>query len=227
MKTELIQELRFLLPAWIGAVLLPLPAIVFWHAESGRRVAIWLFFVGCTSLVAYAFRPDTNPQPSDLQVRTTRVWRRRMAAIAVALFAAAVTFSLLCLALNNPHDLVAVFLAFSLLIPSFCVVPWLTLLTRKPFAAVVFTLSLVGLMKLLGCLVVVLVYGWHADAQGYTQMSWMHPNLLVWLFWFNNGVLSLSFYFLGKRRFLHDIAEPKSHAPPEKAPLSLRERGRG
>jgi hypothetical protein len=58
-------------------------------------------------------------------------------------------------------------------------------------------------MKLIGGLVVVLVYGWHADRHvpPYTDMPWTHPNLLVWLFWINTGALSLSLYFLGARRF--------------------------
>ena len=171
-------------------------------------MAIWLFFVGCTSLVAHAFRHDANPRPTAEPERKLQDWRKRMTAVGIALLSAFVTFSLLCLTLNDPHDFVAVFLAFSLLIPSFCVVPFLVLLTRKRYAAVVFTLSLVGLMKMLGCVVVVLVYGWYADTLGYTQMPWMHPNLLVWLFWFNNGVLAVSCYILGRRRFLYESAVP-------------------
>ena len=117
------------------------------------------------------------------------------------MFCAFVAFSLLCLTLNDAHDFVAVFLAFLILIPSLGVVPFLTLVTRRPVAAVVFALFIVFCMKLLGGIVVVLVYGWHASEHGYTDMPWTHPNLLVWLFWLNTGVLSLSLYVLGARRF--------------------------
>jgi hypothetical protein len=201
MKDLLNHELRNLFPAWLGSIVLPLPAIVFWRSADGRAVALWLFFIGCTSLVAYAFRRDINAQGSGDLERPEGIWRERMGAVAGALLSAFVVFSFLCLALNDPHDFVAVFLAFLILIPSFCIVPYLSLVTRKPFAAVVFALSLVGCMKLLGGVVVVLVYGWYAAEQGHTAMPWTHPNLLVWLFWLNTGVLSLAFYLLGARRF--------------------------
>jgi hypothetical protein len=201
MKDSLSRELRYLFPAWLGCVLLPLPAIVFWVSDDGRSLALFLFSVGCASLVAYAFRRDFNHRiPVDPE-HPARTWHKRMKATGVALFAAFVAFSLLCLTLNNAQDFVAVFLAFLVLIPSLCVVPFLTLVTRRPVAAVVFALFIVFCMKLLGGIVVVLVYGWSADRHGYTDMPWTHPNLLVWLFWLNTGVLSLSLYLLGARRF--------------------------
>jgi hypothetical protein len=191
-KGSLGNQLRELLPAWGASILLPLLAMLFWRSEDGRHVALWCFFIGCASLVAYAFRPG---QWSD------HSWSDRMSAIGTALVLGWAVCSLLWLAVVDSHDFVALFLAFQILVPSMCVVPYLALVTRRPFAAVVFSLFLVGSMKLLGCVVVVLVYGWHADAQGYTTMPWTQPNLLVWLFWLNTSLLSLSFYLLGKRRF--------------------------
>jgi UDP-N-acetylmuramyl pentapeptide phosphotransferase/UDP-N-acetylglucosamine-1-phosphate transferase len=201
MKDSLSRELRYLFPAWLGCVLLPLPAIVFWVSDDGRSLALLLFSVGCASLVAYAFRRDINHRIPDDPEHPEQTWHKRMTATGVALFAAFVAFSLLCLTLNDAQDFVAVFLAFLVLIPSLCVVPFLTLVTRRPVAAVVFALFIVFCMKLLGGIVVVLVYGWSADRHGYTDMPWTHPNLLVWLFWLNTGVLSLSLYLLGARRF--------------------------
>jgi hypothetical protein len=201
MKDWLSRELRGLLPAWLGCVLLPLPAIVFWRSGDGRSMALLLFAVGCVSLVAYAFRQDIKQQTSAESEGPERIWRKRMMVVGGALFCAFVVFSLLCLTLNDAQDFVAVFLAFLILIPSICVVPFLTLVTRRPLAAVVFALFIVFCMKLLGGVVVVLVYGWHADRQGYTDMPWTHPNLLVWLFWLNTGALSLTLYVLGARKF--------------------------
>src|SRR5439155_4432736 len=201
MKDLLSHEFRYLFPTWLGCILLPLPALVFWRSDDGRPLALGLFFIGCASLVAYAFRRDIPAPAADPFDHPERLWRERMVTLAAALLSAFVLFSFLCLTLTDPRDFVMVFLAFLILIPSLCIVPYLTLVTRKPFAAVVLTLFLVACMKLAGCVVVVLVYGWHADAHGYTDMPWRHPNLLVWLFWLNTGLLSLALHLLGAGRF--------------------------
>jgi len=84
-----------------------------------------------------------------------------------------------------------------------CIVPYLTLFTRKPFAAVLFTLFAVLLTKCLAGAVVVQVYGWNAGKHvpPYTDLPWEHPNLHVWVFLLNTAVLCLWFYILGRRKF--------------------------
>lgn len=201
MIDSLCHEFRSLVPAWLSAMLLPWPPLLFWRSEDGLALALGLFFVGSASLVAYAFRRDASAPVDDGNKHPQRLWRTQMVAVAAALIVNWTTFSLLHLALNNRNDFVSVLLALSALIPSCCIVPYLTWITRKPFAAVVFTVFLVGCMKLLGCVVVVLVHGWDASERGHTTMPWAHPNLLVWLFWINTGVLSLGCYLLGLRRF--------------------------
>jgi hypothetical protein len=196
MKNSLICQLRQLLPAWLICLLLPLPAMLLWHSHDGRCVALWCFFIGCATLAAYAFRPSHSLE---------RSWRDRMTALGMALFSAWIIYSLLWLVLVDAHDFVALFIAFQILIPSLFVVPCMVLVTRQPFAGVVFSLFLVGCMKFIGGAVVVLVYGWHADAHGYTTMPWTHPNLLVWLFWLNSSIFSLSCYILGRRRFMRGL----------------------
>ncbi len=74
-------------------------------------------------LVAYAFKGDISPQPRG---RPQPSWRERMLAVGVVLLIAFIVFSLLRLTLSDPHDFVAVFLAFLILIPSICVVPYCT-----------------------------------------------------------------------------------------------------
>ena len=209
MNDSLTQELRYLAPTWLGSVLLPWPALLLWRSTDGIALALGLFFVGSASLVAYSFRRDVNAT-GEVE---SGIWRKRMVAVTVAQLAAWAVFSPAHLALNEWHDFVSVLLALSALIPACCVVPFLTQVTRKPFAAVVFTVFLVGCMKLLGCLVVVLVHGWDASERGYTTMPWAHPNLLVWVFWANTGVLSLVCYCLGASRFRDRAAEP--HAAPD------------
>jgi hypothetical protein len=183
-------------------------------------LALGLFFLGSASVVAYSFRRDVNATGGGESVHPRRIWRTRMGAVTAALLAAWAVFSSVHLALNDRHDFVSVLLALSALIPACCIVPYLTLVTRKPFAAVVFTVFLVGCMKLLGCGVVVLVYGWDASERGYTTMPWTRPNLLVWLFWVNTGVLSLVCYGLGVRRFDDRAAEPDATPAPAGVPSS-------
>ena len=195
-------------PAWLGWLLLPLPAVLFWRSDSGRFIALCLFFVSSTSFVVNAFRADAAgsvKSAAELEDRK-KIWRVRMLFLALALLFQWVVFSMLCLVFNDPHDVMAPVLALGSLVPALSVAPCLTLVTRKPFAAVVLTLFLVGSMKILGCVVVVLVHGWHADAQGYTTLPWTHPNLLVWLFWLNTSLLSLSFYIVGRKKFIRDLA---------------------
>jgi hypothetical protein len=164
-------------------------------------MALGLFFVGSASLVAYSFRRGVSATGNGDLGHRQRMWRTRVVAVTVALLANWVAFSLVHLALNDRCDVVALLLALSALIPSCCIVPYLTQVTRKPFAAVVFTVFLVACMKLLACVVVVLVYGWDASERGYTTMPWARPNLLVWLFWAETGMLSLCCYCLGLRKF--------------------------
>jgi hypothetical protein len=201
MNDSLNHELRYLAPAWLGSVLLPWPALLLWRSADGVALALGLFFVGSASLVAYSFRRDANATREGESGDPGRTWRKRMVAVTAALLGAWAAFSTVHLALNDGHDFVSVLLALSALIPCWCITPYLTLVTRKPVAAVVFTVFLVGCMKLLGCVVVVLVHGWHASERGHMTMPWTHPNLLVWLFWVSTGVLSLCCSCLGVSTF--------------------------
>jgi hypothetical protein len=201
MKKPLLRELRQLFPAWLACVLLPLPAIILWRSDNGVPWRFSCFSVGCASLVAYAFWRDIKCQPSAESSQSDQIWSRRMATVGIALFSAVVVFSLLCLTLNDPRDFVTVFKAIYVSILSICIVPYFTLVTRKPFVAVLFSIFLVFCMKLLGCVVVVLVYGWDASERGFTTTPWTHPNLLVWLFWSFTALLSVLFYFGGARKF--------------------------
>jgi hypothetical protein len=121
--------------------------------------------------------------------------------LGLALLLQWVVFSVLCLTFNDAKDFMAPVLALFTLLPSLCIAPYLTLTTRKPFAAVVLTLLLVGCMKLLAGSVTVLVYGWHASEHGQTTLTWTLPNLIVCTLVVATAILSAVFYFLGMRRF--------------------------
>jgi len=206
MKHSLKADLQSLFPVWLGGVLLPLPALAFWRAGIGRSMALVLFSIGCASIVAYAFRRDFLPRSVEAAESPEQTWRRRMQSAGLALFSASAVFSVISLTLNDSQDFVEAWLAFMLPLPALGVVPFFMVVTRKPLAAVVFGIFTVFSMKLLGCIVVVLVYGWHASEHvpPYTDMPWTHPNLLVWLFWLNTAVLSLSLYVLGRKKFMRN-----------------------
>ena len=109
-----------------------------------------------------------------------------------------VAFSLLWIVLVDPHDFVALFIGFQILIPSFCVVPYVTLITGKPFAAVVFSAFLLGCMKGVAGVMVNLVYGW---GNGHHEIPWTAPNLMLAVFWVASAILCISCYVLGATRF--------------------------
>jgi hypothetical protein len=191
-------ELRSLFPAWLLCLILPVPALLFWHSSDGRNLALGLLFVSCASLVAYSFRRElTVAAPLS---RTA--WHFKMQTLAMALFAASGVFSAFLLPFGESGDFESLLLAFLIPVPSLCMVPYLTLTTRKPYAAVVFTLFLVACMKLIGGAVVWVVYGPNSVAEGHTRMPMTNPNLLVWFFLISTGALSAAMYVLGQRNYL-------------------------
>jgi hypothetical protein len=121
-----------------------------------------------------------------------------MLGLGLALSLAWAAFSLLWIALVDPRDLVALFVGFQILLPSFCIVPYLTLVTRKPFAAVVFSAFLLGCMKGVAGVVVNLVYGW---GNGHHEIPWTEPNLMLSTFWIAAVILCIACYLLAAKKF--------------------------
>jgi hypothetical protein len=196
MRTSMVSQFRDLLPAWFVCVLAPAPAILV--AKSGSA-ALMYYFVACAALVAYAFRHDVAAGLPDSD-NPPLTWRRRMISSALALFAAWCVFAVICQRLQSQHAQVATWLSLLILAPCLGIVPYMARVTRQPFAAVVFSVSLVTLVKLAGCVIVVLVYGWDADEFGHTNMPWTRPNLLVWCFLIGTAILSAACFFLGARQ---------------------------
>lgn len=192
-------------PVWLLWLLLPLPTVLFWHSQNGRFLALCCFFVSCVSFVVFAFHKGfvrlSTQRTSAERKHTTEVWRYRISFLWTVLLFQWGVFSVLCLAFNDSRDFIAPVLALLSLIPALCIAPYITLATQKPFASVVFTLFLVGCMKLVAGSVTVLVYGWEASAHGHTVLAWTQPNLIVCSLIVATTVLSASFYILGRRRF--------------------------
>jgi hypothetical protein len=195
MKQSLQHELRPLLPAWLFCVLLPLPSIILSQSDDGIPWRFSFFSVGCVSFVAYAFKRHASLQSSQ------QTWGKQMTIVGMGLFMAVVVFSTLCLVTNGTRDVIAAFKAIYISILAICIVPYLALVTRKLVTTVALSIFLVFCLKLLGCVVVVLVYGWDASERGYTTTPWTHPNLMVWLFWSFTALLSSWFCFLSAKKF--------------------------
>jgi hypothetical protein len=191
MIKSLHSELQAILPAWCICTLIPLPAIILWRFLDGYPVAHFCFFACCMSLVASRFRPKViSQQPPH--------WHVKMLAVGAALVSSSIVFSLLWLGLADMQDFVTPFIAFQAIIPSFCVVPYVTLLTRKPASAVILSAFLVGCMKMVAGIVVNLRYGWDYD---HHELPWMEPNLMLSAFWVNTAILSVLFMFLGANMY--------------------------
>ena len=202
------QWARTIWVAWLYSLLFPLLVLLLWQSPYGMTIALCAFFASGAGLTAHAFCHCFQPA---LQMsgawQPGQLWCRQMSFLVAAQLARWVVFAALCLTVGA-HDFVACALAFGSLIPALAVTPYVALATRKIFTPVVFTIFLTLGMKLLGCIVVVLIYGWNADARGYTILSWTHPNLLVWLFWLNTALLSWSFYILGRNKFIRNLTTP-------------------
>jgi len=165
--------------------------MVFWQTHQGRCVALWCFCATCFYLAATCFRSPIGPNAS---------WSDKMLALTLALFLAWAGFSVLWLILVDPHDWVALFIALQILIPSLCVVPYLSLIIGRPFAAVVFSAVLLGCTKGIAGAIVCLVYGWSGPLHD-TSFPWTEPNLMLSAFWVNTVILCACSYKLGARAF--------------------------
>jgi hypothetical protein len=173
----------------------PLVPLLLLPAEDGRPIAVLTFLASAACLAAYAFRSTAEPPDG-----WAGVWSARMAALGVAELASFAVFAVTGLLAGGGRDWVHPAQALACLVPALGVSPYLTMTTRRPLVAVVFTLALVGATKLLAGVVTCLVYGWDAPQQGRTTMPWEDPDFLLWVFWAANLVLAAAGFALGVRR---------------------------
>jgi hypothetical protein len=118
--------------------------------------------------------------------------------VGAAVVSSAIVFSLLWLGLADMQDFVTPFIAFQAIIPAFCIVPYVTLITRKPVSAMILSAFLVGCMKMVAGIVVNLRYGWDYD---HHDLPWTEPNLMLWSFWLATAILSLLLLMLGASKY--------------------------
>jgi hypothetical protein len=205
-------ELRDMLPAWAVAVLLPLPVATFWHDGSGRAFAYADLFLGCAILAAERFgRPPPVGAGSPPAGGAPPLWRTKMVALVWATAGAVSVFTAFGWAMSGRPDAVVPLLAALAVLPALGCVPFLAIVTGKPYAAVLLTTFLLGSVKLAGCVVVRIVYGPNALAEGHMTLPWERPNLLVWLCLAGAMALSAVLYPLGRQAFLRRGTSP----PPQ------------
>src|SRR5262245_25821412 len=143
-------ELRDMLPTWAVAVLLPVPVATFWQDGSGRDFAYAYLFLGCAILTAERFGRAHPAGGSPPAGGAARVWRAKVMALAWAMAAAVCVFTAFAWAMLGWPDAVVPLLAALAVAPALCCVPFLVVVTGKPYAAVLFTAFLLGSVKLAG-----------------------------------------------------------------------------
>src|SRR5262245_49802402 len=195
-------ELRDMLPTWAVAVLLPLPVATFWQDGSGRDFAYAYLFLGCAILTAERFGRPARVDATERAGDAPRLWRVKVGALAWGMAGAVAVFTAFGWAMSGQTDAVVPVLAVLAVVPALGCVPFLAIVTGRPYAAVLFTVFLLGAVKLAGCVVVRIVYGPNALAEGHMTLPWEQPNLLVWLCLAGAMALSAVLYPLGRPAFL-------------------------
>jgi hypothetical protein len=208
------SELREMLPTWAVAVVLPVPVATFWQDGSGRAFAYAYLFLGCAILAAERFgRAPPSATGNSPTGGGPRLWRAKVMALGLAMAGAVCAFTAIAWAMIGRPDAVVPLLAALAVVPALCCVPFLAVVTGKPYAAVLFTAFLLASVKLVGCVVVRVVHGPNALAEGYMTLPWERPNQLVCLCLAGMLALSAVLYPLGRRAFLtHGTSAPPNQA---------------
>jgi len=195
--TKLVNELRDMIPTWAVTTILPLPIINFWQLGPGQDFAYAYLFLGSAILVAERFSGSGRPKGGAVDD-----WRSIVAALLLATATSAMIFTIFVWAIAGYADLSVPIFAVLAVIPAIGCVPFLAITCGRPYYGVLAAILLMTVIKLAGCVVVVLVYGWNAQEHGYTALPWRDPNLLVCLCLSGAMLSSLMLFALGRREFL-------------------------
>ncbi len=191
MRKLIRTEIKLLLPAWAIAASLPLVIRAAMPEDGNGDFALGGLGLGCAMLAAKTFGRELPRAEPETAWNGHRSWAVRMAAVSTLAFGAAAVFILFSTAFRGHSGLPIPLLAILTLAPALGIVPCLTLRTRKPFAAVVLTAFIVSLIKLASCVVVRIVYGPDALADGYMAGDWQTAKLMISLFWTGTLIVSV------------------------------------
>src|SRR5262249_54994551 len=123
-----------MLPTWAVVVLLPVPVATFWHEGSGRDFAYAYLFLGCAILAAERFGRSVCQGGAG----KVQQWRAKVSALGLAMAAAVGVFTAFAWAMIGRPDALVPLLAAAAIVPALCCVPYLAVVTGKPYAAVLF-----------------------------------------------------------------------------------------
>jgi len=206
--------IRSLLPGFALALGLPVAIRLILPPEEVGDFDLAALGLGCAVLAAKAYGPGTSrlpeakPQAPDgsTDVRRTMPWP-----IVTGLsLVAAVAFVCLHPAPSGHAGLPIPLLAVLTLVPALGIVPYLTLRTGKPFAAVVLAAFIVALTKLAACAIVRMVHGPDALANGYMSGDWQSAPLMISLFWIGTVTISLALGLAARRPGTFGFVRPAS-----------------
>ncbi|HXT38643.1 MAG TPA: hypothetical protein VN887_01330 [Candidatus Angelobacter sp.] len=201
MRPAILTEIKYLLPWGVLTVVVAGLVAAATPANGISDYSLMCLGLGCAILAARAFgkerlRVETATESPE-NVRTIR-----MSAVSITTLAAAAAFSLMSAKARVPHGLSVPLLAVLSSTPALGIVPYLTVRTRKPFAAVVFSAFIVGAIKIASCVVVRIVYGPEALADGYMAGDWQTAKLMISLFWSGTVFVSFVLAFACARQFV-------------------------
>ncbi len=190
MHSRIWTEIKLLLPWWAASVAVSGLAVVVTPANDNSDYPLLCLGLGCAALAARAFSralplDETDTPPSE------RAWTVRILAASIAALAAAAAFTWASVELRASSGLPIPLLAVLTLTPALGIVPYLTMRIGKPFAAVVLAAFIVGLIKIASCVVVRIVYGPDALADGYMAGDWQTAKLMISLFWMGTVIVSV------------------------------------
>ena len=183
-------EIKFLLPWWAVTVATSYLVLLATPASEYSDYPLMCLGLGCALLAAQAFSRAIPPGETDTSA-PEQAWTVRMSAVSITSLAAAAVFSLISAAFRASSGLPTPLLAVVTLTPALGIVPYLTMRTGKPFAAVVLAAFIVGLIKIASCIVVRIVYGADAQADGYMAGDWQTAKLMISLFWIGTVTVSV------------------------------------
>src|SRR3989442_5115778 len=157
MHSLIWTDIKILLPWWAITVVASWLALAGTPANENGDYPLMCLGLGCGLLGAKAFsRP--LPQGERETSPLGRAWTIQMSAASITGLAAAAAFTLFSAELRVSSGLPIPLLAVLTLTPALGIVPYLTLRTHHPFAAVVLAALVVGLIKIASCVDLRIVY---------------------------------------------------------------------
>lgn len=192
--TSVLAALRRLLMPWGFALLLPVPVLLTRADSNGADIGALYLALGGAWLGVEAFRPGSEPV-------TVSAWRTQISALVICLVVNALVFTILGLAAGVKSSIPLLIMAAFCISPALGLVPWLTLRLRQPYGAIILGAMIVGLTKLASCVVVRIVYGPNALADGFMAADWRTAKLMISLMWTGTLVVSALGIIACHRRF--------------------------